>query len=40
MVAVANGPFVGAAYAVAPDARIDDAVENIDDQVGNDIDDC
>ena len=26
MVAVANGPFVGAAYAVAPDARVDDGL--------------
>ena len=29
MVAVANGPFVGAAYAVAPDARIDDGLLDV-----------
>jgi diacylglycerol kinase (ATP) len=26
MVSVANGPYVGAAYAIAPDARIDDGL--------------
>ena len=29
MVAVANGPFVGAAYALAPDARIDDGLLDV-----------
>lgn len=29
MVAVANGPFVGAAYALAPDARVDDGVFDV-----------
>jgi YegS/Rv2252/BmrU family lipid kinase len=29
MVAVANGPFVGAAYAVAPDARVDDGLLDV-----------
>jgi diacylglycerol kinase (ATP) len=29
MVAVANGPFVGAAYALAPDARVDDGLLDV-----------
>jgi diacylglycerol kinase (ATP) len=29
MVSVANGPYVGAAYAIAPDARIDDGLLDI-----------
>ena len=29
MVTVANGPFVGAAYAIAPDARIDDGLLDV-----------
>jgi YegS/Rv2252/BmrU family lipid kinase len=29
MIAVANGPFVGAAYALAPDARIDDGLLDV-----------
>ncbi len=29
MVAVANGPYVGAAYAIAPDARIDDGLLDV-----------
>jgi len=29
MIAVANGPFVGAAYALAPDARVDDGLLDV-----------
>ena len=29
MVSVANGPYVGAAYAIAPDARIDDGLLDV-----------
>jgi diacylglycerol kinase family enzyme len=29
MVAVANGPFVGAAYALAPEARVDDGLLDV-----------
>jgi diacylglycerol kinase family enzyme len=31
MVSIANGPFVGAAYAIAPEARVDDGVLDVVD---------